>query len=221
MAARADGALGGVVAGTTDYVFRGVSQTRGAPALQGGLHYRTDTGWFAGTWASTIDLNRGPGATLEIDLYGGRGWQLDEAWAARVTIVHYAYPNDNGYLRYDYDELLLSAAWRDSLVATLAWSPNTSRYSSYGPARNRNAYSVDLAGRWELKSPLALIASAGYYDLDDLFGLGYAYGSVGLAATRGGVELQAAYYFTGNDASDLFGDEVAGDRWALSLAWRF
>ena len=59
---RVQGAYGGHVAVTTDYVLRGVSQTRGAPALQADLHYTTANGWYAGAWASTVDLNPGAGA---------------------------------------------------------------------------------------------------------------------------------------------------------------
>ena len=52
------------------------SQTRGGPAAQADLHYQTSAGWFAGVWASTVNLNHGPGATVELDAYAGRAWPL-------------------------------------------------------------------------------------------------------------------------------------------------
>ncbi len=215
------GSVGGLLAGTTDYVFRGISQTRGGPAAQGGLHYQTDGGWFVGAWASSVNPDYGSGSTFEINLFGGHGWQLGSAWNARLTYVHYMYTDDTPYLDYDYDELIGSIGYRDVLVASVSWSPNTSRYSRYGVARDATAYSMDLVGRWNLYGPLAVVGSIGYYDLHDLFGTGYTYGSLGLACSFSHLELEAAYYSTSDPATELFGPEVAGSRWSLTVAWRF
>ena len=46
--ARVEGAVGGHLTATTDYVLRGMSQTRGAPALQADLNFAHTSGWFAG-----------------------------------------------------------------------------------------------------------------------------------------------------------------------------
>lgn len=219
----AAGSFGGHVAATTDYVFRGVSQTRGAPAAQGDLHYQTAGGWFAGVWASTVDLNPGEGATQELNLYGGRGWPVSGDWNARIIVVDYIYPNDNRQFSYDYFELIASIAWLDRIVASVAWSPDTSRFSyAYGGAvRDRQAWTGEVVGRWPLKGALAATGSAGYYDLSDLFDAGYAYGSAGLSYTRESLQFDIAYIVTGGQAQGLFGSEVAGDRWSLSASWRF
>ena len=42
------------VALTTDYRFRGISQSGGDPALQGGFDVAHDSGFYVGTWASSI-----------------------------------------------------------------------------------------------------------------------------------------------------------------------
>ena len=218
---RGEGSFGGMVAGTTDYVFRGISQTRGGPAAQGGLHFQSDRGWFLGAWASSVNPEYGSGSTVEINLFGGHGWQLGSDWNARLTYVHYMYTDDTPYLDYDYDELIGSISYRDQLAASVSWSPNTSRYSSYGAAHDGTAYSVDLVARRSLYGPLAAVGSIGYYDLHDLFGTGYTYGSLGLACSLKHLELEAAYYSTSDPATELFGPEVAGSRWALTAAWRF
>lgn len=219
--AQADGALGGLVAVTTDYVFRGLSQTRGDPAVQAGLQYRTEDGWFAGAWGSTIDLNQGHGATVELNLFGGRAWHVEAGWEARITAVHYAYPNDTERLRYDYDELMMSVAWRDAIVANVAWSPNTSRYSRYGKATRERAVTIDLVGRWSLHENWALFGGLGQYDLDELFGTSYRFGSLGIAGTLRPLDVQLAYHFTSDSAKHLFGHEIAGDRWSLTATLRF
>jgi len=41
---------------TSDYVFRGVSQTDSSPAIQASLDYEHESGFFAGVWASNVDF---------------------------------------------------------------------------------------------------------------------------------------------------------------------
>ena len=74
---------------TSDYVFRGVSQTgRYDPAVQGGL----DLGYgiaYAGTWASNVKF--GDGTDAEVDLYGGIKPKLGPV-QLDLGAVYYAYP---------------------------------------------------------------------------------------------------------------------------------
>ena len=219
--AHAEGDVGGHIDATTDYVFRGLSQTRGGPALQADLHYQTSSGWFVGAWGSTVDLNRGPGATMEFNAYAGRAWPISGAWNARVTAVGYIYPNDTAYLRYDYFELVGSLSYEDWIEVTVSWSPDTSRYSSYGVSRNQRALTYELVGRVPLHGPVSATGSVGYYDLSQLFGTGYWYGSAGVAGTFDRFRVDLSYFATNHEAISLFGSEVAGDRWALTVAWWF
>ena len=220
----AAGEVGGHVDGTTDYVFRGLSQTRGKPALQADLHYQTPTGWFVGAWASTVDLNPGAGATLELNAYAGRNWLLGGPWSAKLTGVQYLYPSDGDVLSYDYFELVASAWYDDRLGVSVSWSPNTSRYSSYndyGAVRNQATFTYEFVGQWPLRGPVSVTGGLGYYDLSQLFGTGYTYGSVGLAGTFRRFRVDLAYFANSQEAEDLFGTDVAGDRWSLTVAWWF
>ena len=216
-----EGGLGGYLAVTTDYVLRGVSQTRGAAALQGDLHYENANRWFVGAWASTIDLNPGPGPTLELNAYAGLNRSLGTAWNTRLTAVHYAYPDDSEVLRYDYDELIGSLSFRDRLAVSVAWSPNTSRYATYQVARNRTAFNYDLVGQWPLTGPLAVAGGGGDYDLDELFGTGYGYWNVSLVWALPHLQFELGLYATSGEAEELFGHETTGQRWSLTAIWRF
>ena len=78
MAATSTAALAditGNVAMTSDYVFRGISQTDNQMAIQGGLDYAHESGIYVGTWASNVspDFFNGAGndPQIELDLYGG------------------------------------------------------------------------------------------------------------------------------------------------------
>ncbi len=76
-----------------DFRFRGISQTRLGPALQGGVDVGDAHGWYAGVWASTIRWLQDAGATsgpVEVDAYLGHRWQVDNS------------SYDVGLVRYDY-----------------------------------------------------------------------------------------------------------------------
>jgi uncharacterized protein (TIGR02001 family) len=79
----------------SDYLFRGVSQTHGDAALQGGVDYAFSNGFYVGAWGSTISWVKdwqGSGST-EIDLYGGyRGAFSDPDWTYDVGAIAYTYP---------------------------------------------------------------------------------------------------------------------------------
>ena len=63
------------VALSTDYLFRGISQTDGSPAISGGFDYTySPVGIYAGIWASNVDFSSfGDDDNIEIDYYGGIG----------------------------------------------------------------------------------------------------------------------------------------------------
>jgi uncharacterized protein (TIGR02001 family) len=79
----------------SDYLFRGVSQTHGAAALQGGVDYAHASGLYAGVWASTITWVKdayGKGST-EIDFYGGyKNSFAGGDWTYDVGAIAYTYP---------------------------------------------------------------------------------------------------------------------------------
>ncbi|HIL91457.1 MAG TPA: hypothetical protein EYG50_01690, partial [Cycloclasticus sp.] len=81
--------LSGNVALTTDYVWRGVSQTDGAPAIQGGFDADLGNGLYAGVWASNVDF--GSDASSEVDVYAGWAGQV-AGFDLDVGVLHYAYP---------------------------------------------------------------------------------------------------------------------------------
>lgn len=98
------------IGGTSDYVFRGISQTLEDPAIQGGAD-ATYGIFYAGVWASNVDFvqgNPGPGngdANIEVDLYGGITPSLGPV-NFDFGFIYYAYPNaqDLGGADLDYFE---------------------------------------------------------------------------------------------------------------------
>lgn len=81
----------------SSYRFRGIDQTHGNPALQGGVDYSHESGFYVGNWNSNVQEGAGyPGASLEMDFYGGWKKTWDD-WGLDVGGIYYYYPgSDSG-----------------------------------------------------------------------------------------------------------------------------
>jgi uncharacterized protein (TIGR02001 family) len=78
----------------TDYRYRGISQTRLKPAVQGGLDFAHKSGFYLGVWGSTIKWIEDSGSTdgnVELDLYGGYKGELAKGLAYDVGVLRYEY----------------------------------------------------------------------------------------------------------------------------------
>ncbi len=95
--------LGATTTLTSDYLFRGVSQTSGDPAIQGSFDLSLDTGTvadiYAGVWASNVEFRPGGGdpASIEIDYYGGLNGTMPrfERLSWDLGFVYYTYPDQD------------------------------------------------------------------------------------------------------------------------------
>ncbi|WP_367142951.1 TorF family putative porin, partial [Brevundimonas sp.] len=86
---------------TSDYVFRGYSQTSEDPAVFGGVDL-TIGSFYAGAWASNVDF--GDETDAEIDLYGGFRSEI-AGFAVDIGGVGYFYASQPAGADYDYAEL--------------------------------------------------------------------------------------------------------------------
>jgi len=123
----ADRTLTGNVALVTDYMFRGVTQTWGHPAIQGGGDIALKNGFAAGFWASSISERSYPGGALELDLYASYGANFNDDWSWRAGLYGYVYPGGNidrakpPYASRSFNTLEVNAA--------LTWKWLTLKYS--------------------------------------------------------------------------------------------
>jgi hypothetical protein len=84
------------VGAVTDYRYRGISQSRLKPALQGGVDFAHSSGFYIGTWGSTVKWIKDAGgdSNVEIDVYGGYKFSLGD-FALDVGALRYLYPRSN------------------------------------------------------------------------------------------------------------------------------
>ncbi|MBI5861780.1 MAG: hypothetical protein HZB64_06345 [Rhodocyclales bacterium] len=77
---------------TTDYRFRGISQTFEKPAIQGGIDYSHASGFYLGNWNSNVNSGAGfPDGNLEMDFYGGYKTSLGDV-GLDIGGIFYYYP---------------------------------------------------------------------------------------------------------------------------------
>lgn len=108
---------------TSDYVFRGFSQTNEDPAVFGGVDL-TIGSFYAGAWASNVDF--GDSTDAEFDLYGGYRSEI-AGFAVDVGAVGYFYFSPPAGADYDYAELKVAASRAIgpvTLGAAVYWSPD-------------------------------------------------------------------------------------------------
>jgi len=167
---------------TSDYRYRGISQTRLKPALQGGLDYAGPNGLYVGAWASTIKWIKDSGgdANVEIDVYGG--WKGEVA--KDLTL-------DAGVLTYNYPSNKLSpSANTAEIYGALSYGPATLKYSHsvtnlFGFANSKNSGYIDLSAAFDLGDGLTLAPHVGYQKVAHLSAASYTDYSLTLSKTFG------------------------------------
>jgi uncharacterized protein (TIGR02001 family) len=107
------------VAMTSNYVWRGMTQSDDSPAVQGGfdLDYK---GVYVGVWGSNVKFT-GSDASMELDAYGGYKNEISGI-GYDIGYIQYAYPNDSkalnfgeAYLGLSYDFKVVEVSAKYSL----------------------------------------------------------------------------------------------------------
>ena len=88
------------VALSSDYIWRGMTQTAEEPAISGGFDIAGESGLYFGTWASNVEF--GDGAALELDWYAGYASELDNGFSYDIGYLAYTYPGEDSL---DFEEI--------------------------------------------------------------------------------------------------------------------
>ena len=108
---------------TTNYIFRGISQSGANPAVQAGLDYAIgDTGLAVGAWASSIDFGNvnGEDTQIEVDFYGSYTLAITDAFSLVVGGTTYNYPSSPHGVNYNWYEGYIGAAYNFGVAAVNA-----------------------------------------------------------------------------------------------------
>jgi len=219
--ARADAVVTGSLGGTSDFVFRGISLTRGKPAVQGSLDVEFPGELYVGAFVATTDPNPGPSPNYEADAWIGRYWRVSEDFSADLRLSQYTYPDDPRRLSYNRTEITGTIGFRNALYAAAIYSPNT---RAVGPAPGYapgDVWAFELSGRHALNDIWSLSAGIGHYGLDNVYHASYNYWNATVTATLAPFDLQLAYIGTDHGVDQHFSGDTTGNRLALTALWRF
>lgn len=133
--------LAGNVALTSDYRFRGLTQSDNGVAIQGGFDAEHESGLYAGVWASSIDFGATDNTT-EFDYYAGYAGEITKDVGFDIGYIYYDYPQNNGNPNLEFDEYYASIS---AMGLTLGYAYSDDFFGGNGAASYYTAdFSVDV-----------------------------------------------------------------------------
>lgn len=212
----------GSLGATSDFVFRGLSLTRGKPAAQASIDVEFPREVYVGAFAATVDPNPGPSAAVEIDAWLGRYWRLSEDYSADLRVSQYTYPDDPRRANYNRTEFTATLGFRNQVYLAAIYSPNTDAIGSApGYEQGGETWALELSARHAFDERWAVSAGFGHYNLQQVYHGSYNYWNTTVTATFAPFELQLAWLGVHGPAAEHFPDSTTGDRVALTALWRF
>lgn len=180
----------------SEYVYRGISQTREKLALQGGFDYAHSSGLYIGTWGSNVNWLQDAGASnsLEIDVYGGYKGAINDDFSYDVGYLHYEYPGSYpaGFTSPNTDELYVAGTYK---MFTLKYSHSLSNL--FGFADSKGSSYIDASANFDLGSGFSLGLHAGRQKVSNNSGYSYTDYKIGLSKDfGGGLSVTGAYIDT-------------------------
>lgn len=204
--AHAEGEFHGNVTVTTDYLFRGVTQTGGDPAIQGELGWAHESGFYLGTWASTIDFGD-DGGDLEWDFYAGYDYEFNPGSTLHLTANYYTY-HGLEFSGANYLELIVGLSQEFDGATVGVNFEHAPKY--FGESTRQNYFklhsSVPLAENWVLDAHIGRVnfsdnALAAQPDTTDWqIGVSYMHGAWTVTAAFADTDWSAL----GSDANNNF-----------------
>ncbi len=197
----------------SSYRFRGIDQTFGKPALQGGIDYSHSSGIYLGNWNSNVNEGAGfPDANLEMDFYGGYKTTIGD-FGIDVGAIYYYYPGSDAGVGTPFSpannksgrvhngsvsntEVYVGATWK-FLSAKYYYSVD-----DYFSAPNTDGSSyVDLSANYDLGDGWGINGHVGYLDFDNMRNASYTDWKLGVTKDVNGWLFGLAYIDTTADGS--------------------
>lgn len=180
----------------SEYRFRGIDQTNGKPAIQGGLDYAHSSGLYVGNWNSNVSSGAGfPGGNVEMDFYGGWKKAFGDV-GTDVGFLYYYYPGTSP--KIDNKEVYVGASWK--FLSAKFYYSLADYFKAKGPngESTKGSYYLDLAGNYDVGGGFGVNAHFGVFKMKDFSDASYNDWKVGATydVAGSGWVLGAAYVGT-------------------------
>ena len=145
---------------SSDYRYRGISQSRLKPAVSAGVDSALPAGFYVGAWASSIKWIKDAGgdAGAEIDVYGGYKGEIAKDVSFDVGVLTYQYPGHD----------LAVSPNTTEVYGAVTFGPATLKYSHavtnlFGFDNSKNSNYVDLSASFDVGGGVTLAPHVGYH----------------------------------------------------------
>ncbi|MET0333036.1 MAG: TorF family putative porin [Rhizobacter sp.] len=188
------------VGAVSDYRYRGISQTRLKPTLQGGVDFSAG-GFYLGAWATGIKWIKDVGgdADIEVDLYGGYKGEISKGLTYDVGVLTYQYPSNK----------LNPSANTTEVYGALGFDAFTLKYShattnTFANPDSKNSFYLDLSASFDLGGGLMLAPHVGYQKIKGPFEDPGSYTDYALTVSKDFSGLVVSAALVGSDADKSF-----------------
>ena len=210
--------LTGNFAVTTDYRFRGLSQSFQLPAVQGGIDWAHESGFYLGNWNSSISGNQYPnGAGIEMDFYGGYKFPVGKDVTLDVGGLYYYYPGAyfNGFApsrpEFNHFELYFGAVMGPfSAKVNYGLTDFFGLDATVGGRDSKGAWYLDLNYATEILPKTTLGLHVGYQSVPNYDNFDYWDYKVAVTYDWTGWLLSAAIVGTNAEKSIYFATDGSG-----------
>ncbi|MEZ5538856.1 MAG: TorF family putative porin [Pseudomonadales bacterium] len=205
---------------SSNYMWRGISQTRNGVAVQGGVDITHSSGFYTGTWLSNVDFKLAPRAHTEQDIYAGYGFNMGD-FAFDLKHTKYLYDNANAL---DFNETHAQVSYNAGSIGSFAVGLDYSKDTPIVDADSAVHYYGSHT--YALLIGATLTTTLGQYDYKDAGWLGgtdskYSYYNIGVSKEFYGVNVGLAYTDSNIDENNckIFagGDGYCGGSLVLSV----
>lgn len=191
----------------SSYRFRGIDQTFGKPALQGGFDYAHSSGIYLGNWNSNVSSGAGfPDGNLEMDFYGGYKAAFGDLGLDLGGIVYY-YPGSEGRVlgkgadsgAVTNKEIYLGASWKflslktyysvDDYFSLRGWDATGTSTGT----KTKGTYYFDLSGNYDLGDGWGVNGHVGRLNMKNGYNGDYTDWKLGVTKDVSGWVIGASY----------------------------
>ncbi|MFT4197109.1 MAG: TorF family putative porin [Pseudoxanthomonas sp.] len=193
------------LAATTDYRFRGLSQTDIGPAFQIGATYTAPFGLYLGGWASNVEFGD---ADKEVDWFLGYNTDLGEAVNWDIQVYRYGYPGSSSA---SFNEYITKFTFLKNYYVLEA-------YSNDAFGSSTDSWYTQLGVTVPLPSDFSVAGAVGMTEFEDGdVGRDYKDWSLSLSHPIGPATASVAYIGTDGKGRDAYG-RIADSRFVFTIS---